>query len=280
MENRKQAFKENNYLKALELCDKAISESPGDGGLHEYRALILFALAKYGEAAGVLNPILVSSPGWDWSTMVQLYDKQETYTNQLRKLEEYAAANTEVASAQFVLGYHYMVCGYLEEAGTAFAKAAELEPADRVAAQLASLAQNSTTSEETEVADVDEAKAKEAEATKDQTSEEASPEVAEAATAEVPFDQIVGSWKADQGENGVVTLTLKDDGTFIWEYTSTQADPFKMEGEYNLGEGNILTLKDGKEEDSQMAGTVSLPKESELNFVLAGRPPRRPRAHL
>jgi len=117
------------------MCDKAIAESPGDGGLHEYRALILFALSKYGEAAGVLNSVLVSGPGWDWSTMVQLYDKRETYTDQFRKLEEYTRANQDFPSAFFLLGYHYMICGYMEEAAVAFNKTVELEPADRVAGQ-------------------------------------------------------------------------------------------------------------------------------------------------
>ncbi|MEM6915150.1 MAG: hypothetical protein AAF491_01190 [Verrucomicrobiota bacterium] len=270
------AFKANNYLQALELCDKAISVSPGDGGLHEYRALILFALAKYGEAAGVLNPVLVSSPGWDWSTMVQLYDKQETYAGQLRKLEEYTRANQESASACFVLGYHYMICGYMEESATAFRKAVELEPADRVAAQLASLAENSKVvsgDESSEVANVDPEKAEKAEESSEEPDETSSTEVTEAATAEVPFEQMLGTWSSDQGENGTVILTLKEEGTFTWEYTSPNSDPFKMEGNFNLGSDNILTLSDGAKEDSQMAGTVSLPAENQLNFVLAGGPP-------
>lgn len=273
------AFKENNYLKALELCDKAIAVSPGDGGLHEYRALILFALAKYGEAAGVLNPVLVSSPGWDWSTMVQLYDKQETYASQLRKLEEYTRANQESASAFFVLGYHYMICGYMDESAVAFQKTVELEPADRVAAQLASLAENSKVisgDDAPEVADVDEEKAEKAAESSDEPEEASSTEVTEAATAEVPFEGILGAWSSDQGDNGTVTFTLKDDGTFTWEYSSPNADPFKMEGAYNLGSDNILTLTDGSSKDSQMAGTVSLPADSQLNFILAGGPPGDP----
>lgn len=273
------AFKTNNYLQALELCDKAIAESPGDGGLHEYRALILFALAKYGEAAGVLNPVLVSSPGWDWSTMVQLYDKQETYTEQLRKLEAYTRANPQSPSAFFVLGYHYMICGYMEESAVAFNQAVELEPADRVAAQLASLAENSSVAgdeDSPEIASVDPEKAAAAEEAAAEATE-ASPAASSAsATEEVPFETILGKWSSDQGENGTVTLTLSEDGTFTWEYAGPDAEPFKMEGDYNLGQDNILTLTDGKTEDSQMAGTVSLPGENTMNFVLAGGPPGDP----
>ena len=202
--------------------------------------------------------------------MVQLYDKQETYTAQLRKLEEYNKANPESASASFVLGYHYLVCGYLEESAVAFHRAAELEPADRVAAQLASLAENSTTSEETEVASVDQDKADKATESKGTPEGEPSEEVTEAAQAEVPFEQLVGKWTSDQGENGVVSLTINEDGKFLWEYKSDTSEPFKMEGDYNLGEGNVLTLSEG---ESQMAGTVALPAEGSMNFILAGGPP-------
>ena len=58
-----EAFKQGNYLVALEASNKAVGIAPGDGALHEYRALILFALGKYSEAAGVLNPVLAGGPG-------------------------------------------------------------------------------------------------------------------------------------------------------------------------------------------------------------------------
>jgi len=140
---------------------------------------------------------------------------------------------------------------------------------------LASLAENSKVSgdeEEGEVVDVDPDKAEKATAAADEPEEEASEELAEAASAAVPFEKIVGKWSSDQGENGTVTLTLNDDGTFTWEYSSEKSDPFKMEGQYNLGDGNVLTLTDGDAEDSQMAGTVALPEDGKLNFVLAGGP--------
>lgn len=264
-------FKKGDYLAALEGVNGAIAEFPGDGAFHEYRALILFALGKYGEAAGVLNPVLVSSPGWDWSTMIQLYNSSETYTGQLRKLEEYAKANANSAPAQFLLGYHYMVCTYLEQAAAAFAKAAELEPADRVAAQMAELAAASVTSGDS--AEGAEGVVEKAEGAEPETS--ATPEEVAAAppAAAVDLDQLLGTWSSDNGENGVVTLTLTDDGKFTWKFKATEGEPFEMSGDFNLGQANILTL-DSK--DSQMAGTVSLPEEGNMNFVLAGGPPGDP----
>jgi tetratricopeptide (TPR) repeat protein len=248
-------FKQQNFLGALESVNKAIAESPGDGAFHEFRALVLFALGKYPEAAGVLNPILVSSPGWDWSTMIQFYGSPDTYTEQLRKLEEYSVANSESAPVQFLLGYHYMIGTHLEAASAAFAKAAELEPADRVASQLAELAASSTTTgEETDLA-----------------GEEATPMTDPKEILEL--DQILGSWKADNGENGVVTLMLSAEGGFTWKFEGGEGEPFEMQGEFNLGQSNLLTL-DANE--SQMVGTVSISPEGGLNFVLAGGPPGDP----
>ena len=59
---------------ALKSVEEAIAYTPGDVTLHEYRALVLFALGNYADAAGVLNPVLASGPGWGWDTMVGFYD--------------------------------------------------------------------------------------------------------------------------------------------------------------------------------------------------------------
>jgi tetratricopeptide (TPR) repeat protein len=145
IEKSQNAFREKNYVSALDFANKAVGEAPGDGALHEYRALVLFALGKYGEAAGVLNPLLASGPGWDWTTMVKLYDSQKTYTDQLRKLEEYTKANKNDAAPHFLLGYHYMVCGYIEQAQEQFEAASKIQPADSVARELANLLSVSAT---------------------------------------------------------------------------------------------------------------------------------------
>jgi hypothetical protein len=87
------------------------------------------------------------------------------------------------------------------------------------------------------------------------------------------LDQILGSWKADNGENGVVTLMLSAEGGFTWKFEGGEGEPFEMQGEFNLGQSNLLTL-DANE--SQMVGTVSISPEGGLNFVLAGGPPGDP----
>ena len=48
LEASRAAFKKGDYLSALKSADESISYMPGDSALHEYRALVLFALGKYG----------------------------------------------------------------------------------------------------------------------------------------------------------------------------------------------------------------------------------------
>ncbi len=251
------AFKVRDYLVALELADKAIEAAPGDGALHEYRALALFALGKYGEAAGVLNPILASGPGWDWTTMVTLYDAQQTYTDQLRRLEDYATAKADDAAAQFLLGYHYMVCGHLDMAALQFEKAAELQPADSVSRQLADLCKASTNSAD-DGAD---------EAPEDPPEDEAAP-----GPARVPVEKLTGTWVADKGKDGTITLTLKSDGNFVWDYTKdgTSSD---FGGVFSMNDSGLLVLDT---DDTQMVAMLEMPADDELKFVLAGGPPGDP----
>jgi hypothetical protein len=247
------AFKQDNYLVALELAEKAIEESPGDGALHEYRALVLFALGQYGEAAGVLNPVLASGPGWDWATMVALYDSQQTYTDQLQKLEAYSEQKPDAADTHFLLGYHYMVCGHLDLAAPQFDLAAKLMPADSVSKELAELCRSSTNS----------------------TDEKDAPDAEEAAPADapvpepVPLEKLTGIWVSNRDAGDSITLTFKDDGTFTWSYLN-EGKTTTMAGEYSINDNGLLVL-DSK--DSQMVASVALPESSQMKFVLAGGPP-------
>ena len=249
------AFKAGDYLKALELCNKAIGESPGDGALHEYRALVLFALGKYSEAAGVLNPLLAGGPGWDWTTMVTLYDSQETYTGQLQKLEGFSKSKPDDASAHFLLGYHYMVCGHIEEAQAQFARAAELQPADTISKQMADLlAATSVDGEE------------------DAPPEDVKPPEDAEPIEPIPVDQLTGTWVSDKGENGKITLKFDDEGKFTWNFTKDK-DSTEFGGDFSMNNNGLLVLD---ADESQMVASVELPEEDELKFILAGGPPGDP----
>ena len=247
-----EAFKQTDYLRALESANKAVTEAPGDGALHEYRALVLFALGKYSEAAGVLNPVLAGGPGWDWTTMISLYHSQESYMSQLAALENYSRAKPAAADAHFLLGYHYMVCGHLDKASAEFDAAAKLQPADSVSAQLRDLTRASSTSGATDPAE---------------TPEETPPPA-----APVPLEKLTGTWVSDRGAQGTVILVFKDDGKFIWNFRK-DAKSNDFSGDFSMNDNGLLVLD---AEGSQMVAAVTLPKESELKFVLAGGPPGDP----
>lgn len=257
IEESQVAFKAKDYLVALDAANKAVAESPGDGALHEYRALVLFALGKFSEAAGVLNPILASGPGWDWTTMVKLYDSQGTYAEQLKKLETYSASKPDAADICFLLGYHYMVCGHIESASAQFARAASLQPADTVSRQLAELTKVST-------------KKGEPGASPDGQAAGETPETP--APKPVPLEQLTGTWVSDKGAEGKVTLVFKDDGKFSWTFTKADASN-EFAGDYSMNDNGLLVLD---ADQSQMVAAVELPEEEEMKFVLAGGPPGDP----
>lgn len=275
IEKSQEAFREGNYVAALESANAAVAESPGDGALHEYRALVLFALGKFSEAAGVLNPTLAGGPGWDWTTMVKLYDSQETYTKQLAALEQYVTSKPDAADARFLLGYHYMVCGHVEEAANQFRFASNLQPKDTVAAQLYNLCAVTATPAPASPAGTAEKPAAGVETASETTpagEERALPENLATPVIEpetLPLEKLDGKWVVDKGEKGVITLTLSNDGNFTWDYTKAgKSDGFA--GQYSMNDDGLLVL-DSK--DAQMVATVAMPADDTLKFIIAGGPP-------
>lgn len=250
LEASRAAFKKGDYMAALKSADEAIAAVPGDTAVHEYRGLILFALGKYGEAAGVLNPVLASGPGWDWTTMTGLYASQSTYTDQLRKLEDYARAKPDDAAVRFLLGYHYLVCAHLDQAYEEFDQAAKLQPADTISAQLRDLCKSSISPD-----------------TGDQTPAEPPVEAAQAPPP-VPAEKLVGTWVSDRGEQGKVTLKMDAEGKFTWTFKHGDQSN-DLSGTFSIDERGLLVLAS---EDSQMVGEIKLPEDNKLNFVLAGGP--------
>ena len=130
------AFRRGDYKTALERVDKAIEKAPADATLSEFRALCLFAMKDYKQAAQVIYPVLAAGPGWNWDTLKGLYGDPDTYTAQLRALEDYHIANGKEASACFLLAYHYLVLDYPKNAKTHLKHVTELLPNDQLAPEL------------------------------------------------------------------------------------------------------------------------------------------------
>ncbi len=132
------AFIQGNYIPALVQCDQAIASQPQDLVAHELRGLILFALGRYKEAAGPIYAVLSVEPGWDWTTLCSLYSDANTYTEQLRALENYVTANPNATEARFLLVYQYITCGYGEAATRQLTAVVQQNPRDQLSAQLLS----------------------------------------------------------------------------------------------------------------------------------------------
>ncbi|HEY1858729.1 MAG TPA: tetratricopeptide repeat protein [Gemmataceae bacterium] len=129
-------FKKGDYASAQQTVEKALQNLPGDAMLHEFRALTLFAQQKYQDAAAAVYAVLAAGPGWDWDTMKAFYPDADTYTKQLRALEEYQKANPQKGDASFLLAYHYLTLGSKDAAIKQLEHTVEVQPKDQIAAQL------------------------------------------------------------------------------------------------------------------------------------------------
>ena len=129
-------FQQGNYDGALQATNDALAKLPNDTTLHEFRALCLFALGRYDEAAGTLYDVLSVGPGWDWTTLIGLYPNVEVYTTQLRNLEGYCSSHPQSATARFVLAYQYLTQGHTEAAVQVLKQVVALNPADTLSSKL------------------------------------------------------------------------------------------------------------------------------------------------
>jgi tetratricopeptide (TPR) repeat protein len=254
IERARAEFKNGDYLASLKSTDESISFAPGDSALHEFRALNLFALGRYGDAAGVLNPLLASGPGWDWATMSDFYPSSDAYSAQLRKLEAYVEGSPGSADAHFVLGYHYLVAGFIDEAYQMFDRVVTLQPADSVAVQLRNLAESSSSNAAGDPVDPAMAEA-------------AQPTDPNVVVEPIDPTDIEGGWKAPAADGKSITLTLGADGNFTWNYDGA-TDGKVLSGEWSIDEQGQLVLASS---DVQMVADVSLDGDT-LQFILAGSP--------
>ena len=238
------AFAKGDYITASKALDEAIAATPGDVTLHEYRSLIFFALGKFSDAAGVLNPVLASGPGWGWETMIGFYNNSETYNQQLRKLEDYTKSAPTKADARFLLGYHYMVCGHMKEANLEFSKASELQPADSISRQLRDLTKSSIP-----------------ETSEPDSSPPTKPDL-------MTQTQLPGLWVSDRGKEGKITFELKADGAYTWSYLN-EGRKSDMNGTYSINDNGLLVMTT---DDTQMIVELVRKDDKNMKFTIIGAP--------
>ena len=255
-DSAREAFKNGEYAKALELVDQALKPTPNDATLHEFRALCLFALQRYEEAAAVLYAVLTVGPGWDWTTLISLYGDPETYTQQLRALESYCSQHTQSAAARFDLAYHYLTQGNAEAAVRQFKIVNTLQPKDQLTAQLIQQLQH--TDQPASATDPTQ---------EGLTANAASPPAIAANTPSVPDGKLEGTWTAQPSPDTTITVSFVDKGHFTWKVTRQGKD--QQFGGTSSYENGILTLVQ-EQNSNAMVGNVIWKDASHFAFKVLG----------
>jgi tetratricopeptide (TPR) repeat protein len=245
------SFKQGDYAAALAGCDKAVKLAPNDSVIHEVRALSLFALGRYPEAAATLNAVLAAAPGMDWTTLSGLYGSVDAYTQQLRKLEDFCRANPDSAAGYFVLAYHYLVGGYSDMAADALRVVVAKQPGDVVAKRL-----------------LDALAPKEGKPPAQPPAAEPEPTTAPAAAPAGPQTDLVGTWKATAGKDSV-DLVITEDSQFTWKATPSGREPVAISGTIETARDAIALVS---ESAGTMAGKVASKGADAFEFTFAGAP--------
>jgi len=231
-------FKEGEYSKALVRCNSALKQMPNDPVLHEVRALCLFALGRYKQAAAALDSLLASAPGMDWTTMSNLYGNTDDYTKQLRTLESYVTKNREDTAAAFVLVYHYLVIGETDRAIRGLKRVVAQQPKDATARRmLAALTPPEPPADETPPAGAP------------------------------PQTDLVGKWSAKSGKS-TIQLSIDDKSQFTWRATAKDK-PLEIKGQL-LATSDTLVLEG--QNQGTMVGKVKAGGPDKFEFRLAGMP--------
>jgi tetratricopeptide (TPR) repeat protein len=217
------AFKAGDYNNALNLADQALKSIPNDTAIHQFRAVVLFALGRYDEAAAGLYGVLSVGPGWDWTTLIGLYPDVDVFTAQQRALEQSSRSHPDSAPARFVLAYLYMTEGQNPAAIVELKAITALQPKDQVSAQLLQSM------------------------TKGQpggTAPGSGPQPP-AAVTQTPAEpakggKLEGTWTASPQKGTTIAMSIAPDGGFTWKVT-TNGQTHQLAGRSTSGSG-LLTL--------------------------------------
>lgn len=248
-EQARAAFGQGDYKQALALANQALKSMPSDATLHEFRALCLFALGQYREAAATLNAVLAVGPGWDWTTMASLYPDVEVYTTQLRKLEDYIRSNPNASDARFVLAYHYITAGHNDAAAKQLEYVVKAVPNDAVAKQIYDMLTYKSTGEVKPKA-----------------------EPAAPAGPKVTAQDLAGTWKAKGPSNSAFEMTLTKAGEFTWKYAKGKKEQV-VKGAYAV-DRNTLAMEPGS--GGVMLAELTPQNANAVDFKMIGAPENEP----
>ena len=250
-EDARAEFRNGSYANALTKLDTTLKTMPRDTVVHEFRGLVLFALKRYPESAAATYAILSAGPGWDWTTMSSLYPSVETYTNQLRTLEEFTKANPKSPDARLLLGYHYQTCGYNDNAAKQFKWALELLPEDKLLKQLVDMTKPVEQSKKPQMA---------------------SPPTPMPPEKAITQEQLIGIWKATK-QGAIFQLELSKDGAFVWSYVRGKQKQ-SIKGAFAVDLNNLaLETVDG---GATMLAEIDFQDPANFKFKMIGTGDKEP----
>ena len=234
------SFFERDYPAALQSTNKALASMPKDAVIHEFRSLVLYALGKYKDSATALHPVLAVGPGWDWTTMRSLYPDIDTYTKQMRALENYVGDNPKAPDGHFLLAYHYLTLGHADHAAKELQQVQKLVPNDTVSAQMLHMLGKSSSP----------------------------PQAPVESDAKIDTSKLIGTWNATRGGKANFELTLGKDNTFTWSYREGKKKE-DVKGVYAL-DGNVLAME--PDAGGIMLAEITDPKGGSFVFRTVGAP--------
>jgi tetratricopeptide (TPR) repeat protein len=243
------AFRNGDYAAAIKEFDLALSKLPKDPVIHETKALALFAIGEYAKSAAILNALLPSAPGMDWTSMSSLYANVDDYTQQLRNLEQYCRTHRQEAAPVFVLAYHYLVTGSKESAIKALKVVTTLEPKDLTAKRMLEGLQGIDPSKETTDGGVSSDRSREELPAPPPDSTGDSSKAPPSANKDDSTTDLVGKWSA-VSPDATIRFEVDDESRFRWQVI--QAD--KIVAELS---GDLITDSDSIQLVSSEQGTLA-----------------------
>ena len=252
-ERAQQVFKQGDYTQALVGVESAMRLVPKDPIFHEFRALCLFALGEYQSAAAVLNSLLATAPGMDWTSMSSLYDDVDDYTKQLRRLEDHIRQKPDDAAANFVAAYHYLVLDDKDAAIDALKTVVKAQPKDLTAARLLATLEPPAPPKSAVAEKLPEGKS--------ETGGEAPEEV------EAPTTNLVGNWVA-KNDQTAIELTVSEEMNFVWK-ASMNGQASELQGKLETSENSIAFQT---EKQGSLVGQAVSQGPDKFQFILLGAP--------
>jgi hypothetical protein len=285
------AFYAGNYQEALQNINQAAQAMPGDEDVHQFHALVFFAMGNFQPAAAVAHTVLDSGPGWNWSVLQSFYPSPDVYTKQLRALETTISEHPDQAALRFLLGYEYLMLGHYKAADRQFGKVVTLEPRDTLSKNILNGLNNSPAMKDTTPSTAGPSGSTNPSGSGNPSGptltnvapQTTSPSGGTSNLPPVPpappttpsniggaAPALTGSWKASPAQGVNIEATLQPDKHFTWKFTEN-GQSAQFTGTYEQ-QGNQLILT--RDQDGQkMDGVVTMNQNGGFGFRLKNTDP-------